>query len=454
MSKFNPTIDDILNLTDSLFGSKDETPPELDYKNQIKLSSLFLDSFRDAYNYRGFERGLKGSRASGKSYFVALEMILRIMRYPWAHGLVIRKINASNKRSTVNQLKQAINKLGVSHLWVFKKQDNEFVYLPTGQTIMIAGLDDSEKITSITVEKGVLAFVWFEEFAEIKDSDEYDKVKQSIRGYGTLDGNNLPEDFFKQITVTLNPWDYKHFSRKYIFENPNEEVAKGFTSTMLDNKYLTPLDKKIYSSYIGTAMEGPAIFGEWGQLEGAVFENIEVKHLDKNELSNLPSYFGLDFGSNDPTAFVHVKVDAENMTLYILDEFYKVDITLNDVAQLIIDKGYGEKLIYADNQAKQSIKTLSVNHELLVKGCKKTRIEDGVNFLRNFHIVIDSQCIYAIDEFEHYMYNNKKDTSKLYVGADHLIDATRYALTKFFTNKKDPEAVDKYTSYLINMFRR
>jgi len=75
----------------------------------------------------------------------------------------------------------------------------EITYMPTGQKILFRGMDDPLKITSISVPKGNLCFVWIEEAYEIENSDKFDTVIESIRG------TNPSPDFFKQVTLTFNP---------------------------------------------------------------------------------------------------------------------------------------------------------------------------------------------------------------------------------------------------------
>ena len=53
------------------------------------------------------------------------------------------------------------------------------------------------KITSISVDKGVLCWVWIEEAYEITNEDDFNKLDLSIRG-------EVPEGYFKQITLTLS----------------------------------------------------------------------------------------------------------------------------------------------------------------------------------------------------------------------------------------------------------
>lgn len=80
-------------------------------------------------------------------------------------------------------------------------------YLPTGQKIYFRGLDDPLKVTSITVDKGVLCWLWIEEAYEISKEEDFDMLDESVRGA-------TPSGLFKQVTLTFNPWNEHHWLKK------------------------------------------------------------------------------------------------------------------------------------------------------------------------------------------------------------------------------------------------
>jgi len=90
------------------------------------------------------------------------------MRHEWANLLVIRRYSNTNKQSTYTDLKWATNQLGVTHLFKFNESLPEITYKPTGQKILFRGLDDPLKITSITVDKGLLCWAWFNTSDHVK----------------------------------------------------------------------------------------------------------------------------------------------------------------------------------------------------------------------------------------------------------------------------------------------
>ena len=179
---------------------------------KINLAKKIGKGYKTFWNYKGRYRVVIGGRGSKKSTTTAQWIIYNMMKYPLANTLVFN----THKDSTWTQLKWATHNLGVSHLWYFSKSPIEATYLPTGQKILFRGLDDPMSITSITVEHGYLCWAWFEEAYQVVNEDDFNKIDMSIRG-------ELPKGYFKQLTLTLNPWSEKHWIKKRFFDNPDSD---------------------------------------------------------------------------------------------------------------------------------------------------------------------------------------------------------------------------------------
>ena len=190
---------------------------------KISLPSKIGKGYKTFWNFKGRYRVCKGSRGSKKSTTTAQWIIYNMMKYPLANTLVVRRVFNTHKDSTWTQLKWATYNLGVSHLWNFSKSPLEATYKPTGQKILFRGLDDPMSITSITVEIGYLCWAWFEEAYQILDEDAFNKVDMSIRG-------KLPDGYFKQITLTFNPWSEEHWLKKRFFDVQNENILAMTTN--------------------------------------------------------------------------------------------------------------------------------------------------------------------------------------------------------------------------------
>jgi len=139
-----------------------------------------------------------------------------MMQYPDANMLVVRRVYTTLKDSCFAQLLWAIDRLGVAEYWKVNTNPLLLTYKPTGQQIKFRGLDDPLKITSITVSRGSLCWVWIEEAYEITDPEAFRKLEMSIRG-------SLPKGLFKQFTFTFNPWR-ENWIKERFFDHPDSQT--------------------------------------------------------------------------------------------------------------------------------------------------------------------------------------------------------------------------------------
>ena len=322
---------------------------------KINIADKIGKGYKIFWNFKGRYRVVKGGRGSKKSTTTAQSIIYNMMKYPLANTLVIRQVFNTHKDSTYAQLKWATHNLGVSHLWHFSKSPLEATFLPSGTKILFRGLDDSMSITSITVEKGYLCYVWMEEAYQIKSEDDFNKVDMSIRG-------EIPKGYYKQITLTLNPWNSKHWIKRRFFDVKDEDIL-AITTTYKCNEWLGEEDIKLFEKMKENNPRRYAIEGEgqWGISDGLVYQNWIEEEFDIEELKgdNYEVVFGLDFGyTNDSTAFIATIVDREKETLYIFDEHYQKGMSNKMIADMIKYKGYSKEIITADSSEPKSIDEL------------------------------------------------------------------------------------------------
>ena len=168
--------------------------------NTINIKELIGGGYNRFWHSKNFYRVIKGGRGSKKSKTAAINFIYRIMQYPWANLLVLRRYSNTNKQSTYTDMKWAAAKLGVYDLFKFNESIPQITYKPTGQKIIFVGLDDPLKVTSMSVEVGYLCWLFVEEAYQIDNMSDLDTVIESIRGKA----EGVP-DFFKQIMILLNP---------------------------------------------------------------------------------------------------------------------------------------------------------------------------------------------------------------------------------------------------------
>lgn len=396
----------------------------------INISKAVGKGYKDFIMCKKRYRVVKGSRGSKKSTTTAQDIILKMTMYPLANTLVIRKTFNSHKDSTWTQLKWAAKNLGLEDDWSFSKSPLEATRKSTGQKILFRGLDDPMSITSITVEHGYLCWAWFEEAFQVMNEDDFNKVDMSIRG-------QLPDGYYKQITITFNPWSEKHWLKKRFFDTKDPNIL-ALTTTYECNEWLGPDDKALFEQM---KINNPRRYnieglGNWGIAEGLVYENFIEQEFDYMEISKragTKAVFGLDFGyTNDPTAFIAAIVDQENKELYIFDEHYQKAMTNEDIANMIKYKGYSKEQIIADSAEPKSIDDIRSKGIYRIKAAAKGKdsILNGIQNIQDYKIIIHPKCENFLIEINNYVWSNKNGVviNKPIDDFNHLQDALRYAM--------------------------
>lgn len=396
----------------------------------INISKAVGKGYKDFIMCKKRYRVVKGSRGSKKSATTAQDIILKMTMYPLANTLVIRKTFNSHKDSTWTQLKWAAKNLGLEDDWNFSKSPLEATRKSTGQKILFRGLDDPMSITSITVEHGYLCWAWFEEAFQVMNEDDFNKVDMSIRG-------QLPDGYYKQITITFNPWSEKHWLKKRFFDT-NDPNILALTTTYECNEWLGPDDRALFEQM---KINNPRRYnieglGNWGIAEGLVYENFieqEFDYMDISKRAGAKTVFGLDFGyTNDPTAFIAAIVDQENKELYIFDEHYQKAMTNEDIANMIKYKGYSKEQIIADSAEPKSIDDIRSKGIYRIKAAAKGKdsILNGIQNIQDYKIIIHPKCENFLIEINNYVWSNKNGVviNKPIDDFNHLQDALRYAM--------------------------
>lgn len=406
--------------------------------NILSLNQIVGKGYKDYWSFKGRYRVCKGSRASKKSKTTALNFVYRIMKYPQANLLVIRKVFGTLKDSCYTDLKWAIHRFGVDSLFDCKLSPLEITYKPTGQKILFRGLDDPLKITSITVDVGCLCWCWIEEAYEITSEDDFNMLDESIRGI-------TPENLFKQITITFNPWNEHHWLKKRFFDTPNGNIL-AMTTNYMCNEWLDNADLKVFEDMKNNNPRRYQVagLGNWGITDGLVYENWQehIFTLDNvKKLSCIESVFGLDFGyTNDPTALFCGLIDIKNKVLYVFDEMYEKGMSNEKIAEKIRNMGYSKETITADCAEPKSIDRLRELGIRRVKPARKGKdsINNGIDFIQGFKIFIHPKCENFIKEIGSYCWDKDKEGHSINKPVDtnnHLMDAMRYALEGYIKGK-------------------
>ena len=407
-------------------------------KIKVHLPDVVGKGYGSFWRFKGRYRVCKGSRASKKSKTTALWFIVNMMKYPQANALVIRKTFRTLKDSCFTELKWAVHRLKVDAWWEFKESPLEATYKPTGQKIYFRGLDDPLKVTSITVDVGVLCWAWLEEAYEVMKEDDFNILDESIRG-GVPEGSGL----FKQWTITFNPWNEHHWLKKRFFDNPDDETL-ALTTNYMCNEWLDAADIKVFEDMKKRNPRRYAVagLGGWGIVDGLVYENWKEQAFDLDDIKNAQNAFGLDFGySVDATAFVVAYIDIEEQKIYIYDELYQTKMSNRMIFEEIQKMGYSKERIIADSAEPKSIDELKGLGLRRIEAAKKGKdsISNGIQFIQNFEIIIHPRCTNFITEISNYTWDKDKFGNQVNKPIDdfnHCLDALRYGCERYaFKNK-------------------
>lgn len=418
--------------------------------NQLNLKDVVGKGYGTFWNFKGRYRVVKGSRASKKSKTIALWHIWAIMAYPDANVIVIRKTERTLRDSCYADLKWAIHRLGVDSFFDCKISPLEIIYKPTGQKILFRGMDDSFKITSITVDKGYLCFAWLEEAYELNNETDFDTFDESIRGF-------VPPPLFKCITISLNPWNEHHWIKRRFFDEQvgiddegkpiyrerKEKISAdgnilAMTTNYMCNEWLDASDLLLFENMKKNNPKRYKVagLGLWGQVDGVIYENWVEQRFNAEEImkrSGVKTAFGMDFGFNDPTTLFCGIVDNKAKEIYVFDELYETHLTNKDVFKRVSDMGYTKNKIVADSANPKDISELRDLGLYRITGARKGKdsIVNGIKFIRNYKIIVHPKCVNFITEISNYTWDKDKFGKTMEIPIDdfnHLMDAMRYAL--------------------------
>jgi phage terminase large subunit len=395
----------------------------------IKIrSNVYNEKILSSLTRKEFLHILYGGSSSGKSYGIAqyyLEAILDQDR----NILALRKVRNTVKNSLFALFVQIINKHNMNELYNINKTDQTITSI-TGYKIVCAGLDDPEKIKSITFDKGIVTDIWLEEATEFTEED-YNQLTLRLRGKSRKR---------KRIRMTFNPINKTHWIYKRFFTQEHENVyIDKFTYN--DNDFLENEDKERIEELkdLDSVYYEVYALGNWGVLGNLIFSNWKVQTFDDIENELQPLRYGLDFGFSNPAASIKVHYKANERILYIIDEIYEKGLTNDKLADLLKEKEFNG-YIRCDSAEPKSIRELR-NHGVKSISVKKGKdsIRHGINWLKQQSIIVHPRCQNIINELGMYKYKTDKDGNVLEEPVDannHAIDALRYATEDLQTHYK------------------
>jgi phage terminase large subunit len=322
--------------------------------------------------------------------------------------------------------------MGLSHIFKITNSGLAITCKTNGRQILFSGLDDTEKLKSITPAVGILTDVWIEEATEI-NYESYKQLTKRLRGID--DGPTLP----KRITFSFNPvmkthWIFKEFfgmwdDSKNLYETDDLLILK---TTYKDNNFLTADDIKALESEKDPYYYDVYTLGNWGVLGKVIFKNWHTEDLSDRVKSFDNIYNGLDFGfAEDPNALVRCHLDKKRKVIYVFQEMVQSGMHDDELADRL-KQIVGMQYVTCDCAEPKSIDDLcrrGIRAKAAVKGADSVNF--GIRFLQGYEIIVDVQCQTIKNELQVYRWQEDKYGNALQKPVDrdnHCIDALRYAL--------------------------
>ena len=369
-----------------------------------------------------------GGAGSGKSVFLAGRAVLDALT--GRNTLVVRRVARTLRGSCYNEVRKAAARLGVLPCFRESRTEMAFTCRHNGAQILFLGLDDVEKIKSLTPRRGPLTDIWMEEATECRYHD-LKQLEKRLRGHSRHK---------KRLTMSFNPVSRGHWLYRTYFTGWQEgarlhqgEELLILRTTHRDNQFLTEDDRRAYEQERDPYYHRVYTLGEWGELAGQVFTNWHAEDLSRLAPQADRLRVGLDFGfARDPAAAVRLHLDLKRGRVYVLDELYQRGLSNAQLAERLRAFA-GEHPIICDSAEPKSIaqlRGLGIRAVAARKGPDSLR--HGIRWLQGMEVVVDSRCTHTMAELQAYRWRQDASGECLPIpeGEDHLIDAMRYALER------------------------
>lgn len=233
--------------------------------NEVYLPYLF-----DQSRYLVFY----GGAGSGKSFFIVQRYLIKLLQEKSCNLLVVRKVAETNRQSTFALFKQVISQWGLDRLFKINESYLKIRCLPNGNEACFSGLDNVEKLKSITFSSGVLTDIWMEEASEATQGD-FNQLDIRLRGGKTQ----------KQIVVSFNPIFVNHWLKGKFFDRPPKN-ATVLKTTYVDNRFLDEDYKRLLESYRDTDPYYYDVYckGRWGVAGNCIFYGQGINRMLEKDI--------------------------------------------------------------------------------------------------------------------------------------------------------------------------
>lgn len=387
---------------------------------------------------------LRGGASSGKSKFAAQKVLFRCMLEQGHRICVVRKIAKTIKESCFNDILGFIKQWNIEQLWDINHTLMKFRYKPNKNEIISIGIDDREKIKSLS---GITS-LWYEEPTELEPKD-FRQMELRLRGY---------HPNYKQSILTFNPISELSWIKERFYDDVVEQELKKrkvadrletvyvqgekvelnthySLTTYKDNKFLDLETKAELERLEHEDLNYYKIYclAEWGSIGNLVYQGFKFREFP-SEFDD--EFYGLDFGYNNPTCLLHIGV--RDKVYYITELIYEKRLTNGDLIQRMEEIGVNKDVtIYADSAEPDRIKEIS-ECDYDIKPADKS-VKDGIDYVQRCEIVSKLDNVNINKEVKTYKW--KEDASGKVLEEpiktnDHALDALRYGV---YTNSKKVE---------------
>lgn len=325
-----------------------------------------------------------GGAGSGKSVFLATRCVLDALQ--GRNTLIVRQVARTLRGSCWNEVTKAIDRLGLSRLFRISKSESLITARNNGTQILFAGLDDAEKIKSLTPARGTLTDIWMEEATECawRDFKQLDKRLRGQSRHG------------KRFTPSCNPvyqshWLYREFFS--IWRDDQRECRQGNISilktTYRDNRFLSPDDRFALENEKDPYFYQVYTLGNWGVMGNRIFNHWKTEAIPAD--AGGETRMGLDFGfAADPCGFVLLRYDRKSRRIYVMEEICRKGLTNLQLHQLLSPyAAYGS--IACDSAEPKSIAELR-GLGLRVHPTAYSTVCNGCGSRRSFYLRAARNC--------------------------------------------------------------
>lgn len=385
-------------------------------------------------------KGAYGGRGSGKSHFFA-EMIIERCIISKTDVVCVREVQKSLNQSVKKLLEAKIEALGVGHL--FDVQAARIV-ARNGGVIIFQGMQDHTADSIKSLEGFDIA--WVEE-AQSLSARSLELLRPTIRAKGS------------EIWFSWNPnSDTDPVDALLRGANPPPD-AVVIQVNFSDNPYLPDVLKAEMEYDRGRDIDkyNHVWLGNYAMNSNArVFRNWKIE-----EFASPPTVtyrLGADWGfAVDPSVLVRCWIDGKRM--YIDYEAYMVGCEIDQLPDLFRRVPDSEKwFITADSARPETISYMQRHGFPRMSAATKGAgsVEEGIEFLKSFDIIVHPRCTHTINELTMYSYEVDDLTGnvlpKLKDKDNHVIDAVRYACEgarRSLRNKEWQKPLKPSMSYVV-----